>query len=133
MSRTPVREALRRLDAEGVGRACPTGAPRRPPGATRTWTRSSGCARCWRSYGASLAATRIGPEALAELAGLADGMERASGRGQLDEVAELNNRFHAGVLAASGNQRLVGLPFGRGRGVAGPADLPPLLARGPGP
>ena len=64
------------------------------------------------SYGASLAATRVAPEALAELAGLADAMEEASGRGQLDQVAELNNRFHGGVLAASGNQRLVGLLSG---------------------
>jgi DNA-binding GntR family transcriptional regulator len=112
VSRTPVREALRRLDAEGLVEFSPHRGAQVASWSDQDLDEIFGLRSVLESYGASLAATRIGPEALAELAGLADGMERASGRGQLDEVAELNNRFHAGVLAASGNQRLVGLLSG---------------------
>ena len=93
VSRTPVREALRRLDAEGLVEFSPHRGAQVASWSDQDLDEIFGLRAVLESYGASLAATRVAPEALAEVAGL-------------------NNRFHGGVLAASGNQRLVGLLSG---------------------
>jgi DNA-binding GntR family transcriptional regulator len=112
VSRTPVREALRRLDAEGLVEFL----PHRGAHVT-SWSGSDldeifGLRAVLESYGAGLAATRVGPDDLALLHDLAAGMEEAGRHHQFDAVAELNNRFHHTILRAAGNGRLVALLSG---------------------
>lgn len=109
VSRTPVREALRRLAAEGFVEFVPHQGAFVP-----TWTEADhheifDLRAVLESFGARLAAGRITPGELDELSVLADQMEAAveSDRpDRLDDVASLNNRFHSAVLTASGNRRL---------------------------
>lgn len=109
VSRTPVREALRKLAAEGfVTFATNRGAQ------VASWTDDDleeifGLRALLESHGAALAAQRVETTHLATLHDLADGMERAAGRGTtaaLDQVAELNNRFHRTILEIAGSRRL---------------------------
>jgi DNA-binding GntR family transcriptional regulator len=109
VSRTPVREALRRLDAEGLVEFMPNRGAH-----VASWTDQDlreifALRALLESFGARLAAARIDQQALAALAELCDGMDRALADrdlGHLERVADLNNRFHQGVLAASGSRRL---------------------------
>lgn len=109
VSRTPVREALRKLAAEGFV----TFAPNR--GAqVATWSDDDleeifGLRALLESHAAAQAATRIAAGDLAALDTLADRMEHAAAQatpGALDRVAELNNRFHRTILDAAGSRRL---------------------------
>lgn len=108
VSRTPVREALRRLHAEGlVEFVANRGAH------VASWTDQDldeifDLRALLESHGAGLAATRICPEDVERLRMLAESME-AIGADDLDKVASLNAEFHETVLAAAGNRRLVAL------------------------
>lgn len=111
MSRTPVREALRALAAEGVVELV------RHRGARVTaWTveeidevyRLRGLLE---GYGARLAARYADEAALAGMRRLADAFEEAlrhstGGHGSFDAAVECNNAFHSAVLTASGSSRL---------------------------
>ncbi|HEX5493487.1 MAG TPA: GntR family transcriptional regulator [Mycobacteriales bacterium] len=109
VSRTPVREALRRLAAEGFVEFVPHQGAFVP-----TWTEADhheifDLRAVLESFGARLAARRVSAADLDELRALAAEMETAARSGRpdrLDDVAALNNRFHGAVLAASGNRRL---------------------------
>lgn len=110
ISRTPVREAMRRLHAEGlINFIANHGAYVARFGeneAEEIFTLRS----VLESLGAELAATRIDGPALAELRALADHMEElAKARRPADylgRIAAANERFHRIILAAAGNQRL---------------------------
>jgi DNA-binding GntR family transcriptional regulator len=110
VSRTPVREALRRLEAEGLVEFVPN------QGAIVTdWSEDDRddvfeLRALLEAYGASRAAHRITPEGLAELKELAreqyqESMQRADG--YLDRIGELNTRFHRHLHAFAGSARLV--------------------------
>jgi len=111
VSRTPVREALRRLTGEGLVET----------------TRHLGCrVRGWQdrdlneifrlralleSQAARLAAQNLGEPGIATLSELCDAMEAlvaSSGAdaSKRDALPTLNNRFHSLILAGSGSQRL---------------------------
>jgi DNA-binding GntR family transcriptional regulator len=109
VSRTPVREALRQLAAEGFV----TFAPNR--GAqVASWSEDDleeifQLRALLESYAASRAARRIDAARLLALHELADGMDAAARRGTaaaLDRIAELNNRFHRAILTVADSQRL---------------------------
>ena len=101
--RTPVREALLRLQGEGL------------VSRNRGWMVESTDPSSFRSifeariavegYAARLAAERITPEALQHLAELMAGMEQPDK--PRSEVNRLNRAFHAGIVAASGNEMFV--------------------------
>jgi DNA-binding GntR family transcriptional regulator len=111
-SRTPVREALRRLGSEGLVELLPNRG-----GRVRTWT-SQDLAETYElravleGLGARRAASRITADQLAELARLADQMvtvdpslgHRPSG--EFDDLAALNTRFHALIVKASASAQL---------------------------
>lgn len=107
VSRTPVREALRRLVAEGLARHEPNRGVR-----VKSWSVHDldeifdlrGVLEPWAS---SLAATS-GAADLEELQRLADAMDAvaAERRPDFEELTRLNNDFHRGITEASGNNRL---------------------------
>lgn len=109
VSRTPVREALRRLAAEGFVTFIPNRGAQ-----VASWTDQDleeifELRALLESHAAGLAATRVAPAQLLEMHDLADEMERAATRAtapSLDRVAELNTRFHHTILAAADSGRL---------------------------
>lgn len=112
VSRTPVREALRRLDAEGVVEFVPNRGAQ-----VAVWSRQDleeifSLRALLEGYGARLAASKMEPAELDELAALADQMETIARRGiegHYDQMALLNGRFHRLVLEAARNRRLATL------------------------
>ena len=107
VSRTPVREALRHLEAEGLVRH-----ERNRGAQVQSWTyRDLEEVYAIRSrlepWGASLAAEH-GTADLDALERLADDMDSAAAHSPLDvdRLTELNAQFHDAILVAAGNDRL---------------------------
>jgi DNA-binding GntR family transcriptional regulator len=112
VSRTPVREALRRLQADGFLKVTPNA------GAVVTqWTDNSmrdvfELRALLESYGAQRAAERITPAGILELKKLAERQYEESVRqapGYIERIGEVNSRFHRSLQAFSGNERLVAM------------------------
>lgn len=108
LSRTPVREAMRRLHAEGLIRFIAN------RGAfVSSWT-SDEIDQIYElrvileSFAAQEAARRMTPEQLSELQDLASEMQTLVDveKPDLNAIAVANDRFHKAVLAAAGNARL---------------------------
>ncbi len=112
VSRTPVREALRRLGSEGLVETLPNKGAR-----VRIWSPEelsaiSDLRALLEGHAAARAAPRITDDELAVLTRLVEQMEAATVSGvapDYDLITELNNQFHAGVTAASGNLLLPGV------------------------
>ncbi|MFB9442877.1 GntR family transcriptional regulator [Dactylosporangium vinaceum] len=111
VSRTPVREAIRRLHSEGLIEVFPN------RGAyVRTWTRAQldelfSVRALLEGHAAGLAADHATDDQRAAMAGLCDEMDSAAARAPADvqTVAALNGRFHALVHEASANSLLPGM------------------------
>jgi len=108
LSRTPVREAMRQLDAEGLISLVPN----RGAFVSR-WTRGEieqiyELRVLLEAFAAQVAATRASDEQIETLRRLADEMTVATKLPELDhdEIAEVNAQFHRGMLDACGNNRL---------------------------
>ncbi|MCK4176481.1 GntR family transcriptional regulator [Aciditerrimonas ferrireducens] len=112
VSRTPVREALRRLAAEGLVEL----EARRGARVARFEAEEVDEIFSLRveleSHAAALAAQRAGADDVAKLAALCEEMREAAEAfladpcAGLEAVTDLNNRFHAKVLEVAGNRRL---------------------------
>jgi DNA-binding GntR family transcriptional regulator len=108
LSRTPVREAMRRLDAEGMISLIPN------RGAfVASWSDSEieqiyELRVLLESFAAQTAAERINDEQSARLKDLAVEMTHLVEQRPVDveAIAEVNDKFHKGVLEACGNPRL---------------------------
>ena len=110
-SRTPVREALHRLEAEGLVRRTPGGAVVSDWG-DEDLDELMEVRAVLEGFGARLAAARIAPAGLERLAALADEMEQladGTDRDRLDQIAKRNNEFHRVLLEASGSARVQSL------------------------
>lgn len=110
VSRTPVREAFRRLAAEGLVQHA-----RNRGVQVRAWSMEDlneiyALRTELEPWGCGLAAA-AGTVDLDELAVLASAMDAAAENGPLDidRITELNNRFHRMILDASGNTRLAAI------------------------
>ena len=108
VSRTPIREALRRLETEGlvtVGRnsGATVAAFTGDEVEEIAWLRAT-----LEGHAASRAATRITPEQLAELEHLADALDQMQDQDPVDIVAfaDLNTRFHLTIARAADSMRL---------------------------
>jgi DNA-binding GntR family transcriptional regulator len=107
LSRTPVREALQRLGADGLVEVLPHRGARVVRWTDRDLEEIFELRSLLEPYAAARAA-RLEPDE-AVLAGLrrqCAAMERAAADGDLARVAQLNSRFHAAVIELSGNRRL---------------------------
>ena len=112
VSRTPVREALRQLQADGLV----TIEPRR--GGVVAGIDEDEADEVYalgvllESYGASLAARRIDAEQLAELSEILDRMDavlQTDSPEARSRYLELDSAFHRGIAASTGNRHLVRL------------------------
>jgi DNA-binding GntR family transcriptional regulator len=106
MSRTPVREALYRLEAEGLLTALPRGgfsvvalSEEDLRGLYQIRARLEGLA-------AETAAGKLTRVDIARLEDLYDDMRAAVEAGRDDELAKLNREFHRTIAVASGNKHL---------------------------
>jgi DNA-binding GntR family transcriptional regulator len=110
LSRTPVREALQRLDSDGLVELMPHRGAR-----VVSWTPGDleeifELRGQLEPYGAARAARRgLSPEVLAQLDGLCGQMEACADARDFPRLAELNSRLHGAVIAGSGNGRLADL------------------------
>ncbi|MEV0942130.1 GntR family transcriptional regulator [Micromonospora wenchangensis] len=112
VSRTPIREALRRLTAEGLVVFQPNRGARVAEWSLSDLQETYEIRARLESYGAALAAQRINPEQLPRLSLLCDQMEQRAQRmspQDLDEIATLNSELHAIVIGAAASQRLTSL------------------------
>jgi DNA-binding GntR family transcriptional regulator len=104
VSRTPVREALRRLAAEGFVTFAPNRGAQVASWSDHDLEEIFELRALLESHVAGLAATRITPAQLVEMHDLADRMDRAADHPTpraLDRVAELNTSFHRAILTAA--------------------------------
>lgn len=109
VSRTPVRDALRRLESEGL--VSMSGYKR---AIVRDFTEEE-VEECFElralfeSYAAFRAATRLTPAAISQLRSLADQMEAAVAKGGSDATlafSDLNDDFHTVILDHAGSPRM---------------------------
>jgi DNA-binding GntR family transcriptional regulator len=110
LSRTPVREALRLLAAEGVVELVQNRGARVVDWTPDDIDEAYRLRALIEGYGAGLAARRADADCVAELRALQDRYEGAlASDGSVATVAQCNDDFHAAVLAASGSTRLSAL------------------------
>lgn len=108
-SRTPVREALRQLDMEGIVEILPNRGAR-----VATWTADEldeiyDLRALLEGFAARRAATRTRRGDLDRMDDLCDRMEAALTVSDLTLLAELNTEFHEIVRAASGSAKLAAM------------------------
>jgi len=107
VSRTPVREALIRLEAEGLVEVVPRRGMRVLPVSPDDMAEIYAILTSLESEAAGLAADRPAPaRALARLERANADMEAAVARGDRDAWAEADARYHRALLDAGGNRRL---------------------------
>jgi DNA-binding GntR family transcriptional regulator len=107
LSRTPVREALQRLGADGLVEVLPHRGARVVQWTRRDLEEIFELRSLLEPYAAARAARMApGKDVLADLLGQCDAMEAAAADGDLTRVAQLNALFHAALIEASGNRRL---------------------------
>lgn len=109
VSRTPVREALRRLATEGLVDFIPNRGARVAEWSDRELDEIFELRALLESYGARLAAVRIQPVDIEHLGELATHMEEVGSgrRPQFEKVALLNNEFHTTIIESAGNRQLL--------------------------
>lgn len=106
-SRTPVREALGRLHAEGLVELAPNRGAQVAQWPEQDLTEIFSLRALLEGFGASLAAGKITPEQIAELERLAEEMEVAVADGASPaQLAPTHRAFHLLVAAAAANRRL---------------------------
>ncbi|MBP2474607.1 DNA-binding GntR family transcriptional regulator [Crossiella equi] len=123
LSRTPVREALRRLEVEGLVELEPHRGARVAQWSTEDVEELYDLRVLLESFLATRAASRVTPDVLRHLARLRDGMAQAARPGKrqdLDQLAELCDRFHAVLAEAAASPRVTAL-------LATAADIPHTL------
>ncbi len=112
VSRTPVREALIRLEREGLVEVLPRRGMRVVPISPDDMREIYEVLICLEARAASLLAERKpGPAEIQFLESACDDMEAALERRDLDAWAEADHRFHGALLELSGNRRLANIGF----------------------
>lgn len=114
VSRTPIREALRRLTLEGLVETIPNQGSRLVRWSAHDLDEIFGLRMLLEAHGARLAAQRITDSQRNELYALCDAMERVVDAGTDDvsarqRLTKLNEEFHCVVLKAAHSERLQAL------------------------
>ena len=112
MSRTPVREALIRLEKEGLVEITPRRGMRVVPIAPDDMAEIYDVLTCLEARAAQrLAESHPSRDDIAPLIRAVDEMDRALERHELDAWAEADEHFHRLLLEMSGNRRLAKMAF----------------------
>jgi DNA-binding GntR family transcriptional regulator len=112
VSRTPVREALRRLQAEGFLTVLPNVGAVVTPWTDMDTRNVFELRALLEPYGAARACEQITPEGIATLRRLAEEQYHESStraEGHIERIGKLNSAFHRALQDFSGNARLVTL------------------------
>lgn len=108
MSRTPIREALRRLSAEGIVEFSTNRGAQVTSWSDEELNEIFDLRALLESYAARRAAERMDDKSLERMDELAGLMEQVVGsHGSLERLAQLNNEFHELLLLNSGSSQLV--------------------------
>jgi DNA-binding GntR family transcriptional regulator len=105
ISRTPLREALRRLEQDGLIERLPGGGLSVIELTVDDLNEIMGIRAVLEGHCAALAAVRISEQALAELFSAHDDAAEAIRRGDLAALAAANTRLHDGINAAANSPR----------------------------
>ncbi len=103
-SRTPIREALARLEKEGLVAPLPHRGYKVAELNKGNIEEVFGVREVLESYAGELATHRITWESIQELEAVLEQSEKQSGKGNWDSILELNTRFHETITVASGNR-----------------------------
>lgn len=109
VSRTPVREALRRLALEGFVVMVPRRGAYVGGLSLKDMNDVFELRMALEGLAAYLAAQRITPQEIATLKGLLDQLEAAIASGIREDVIDADTRFHALIYSASRNRRLINI------------------------
>lgn len=109
VSRNPVREAIRVLEAEGFLVAQPRRGAVVAQMSTQDIEDLFDIRLALETLAARLAAERAGPAAAAELDGIVAAARACAEKQELDRLAELNTQFHATICICSGNAPLAAM------------------------
>jgi DNA-binding GntR family transcriptional regulator len=106
LSRTPIREALHRLEQEALLTKRPRGGYEVRPLTVREVEETMGVRGVLEAYAAELAARQASPKVLRELDRCLEQFEEALARQDEERLLELNVRFHDLLYQASDSQLL---------------------------
>ncbi len=108
-SRTPIREALHRLEQENLVVRRGKGGYKVRPISTREVEEYCGVRAALESYAVELAARHLTPSTLARLARNVDSFADALEAGDKRRLVELNTEFHAAIYQLAGSELLMRL------------------------
>jgi DNA-binding GntR family transcriptional regulator len=127
ISRIPIRDALRRLEADGLVTGDEIGRYTVVPFEVGDADEIYAIRRRLEPLAVEAAAKVMTPETLADIRSLHEELTRAVRRRQLDRYLDLNFKFHMSIYEASGMRRLVRIIRGLWQGVP---PLTPVVVEG---
>ena len=126
-SRIPVRDALKRLESDGLVKCDETGRYSVVQFSTEDAEEVYAIRRRLEPFAVELAARAMTSEAMGEIKSLFNELNKAARRRQLEKYIEINTSFHMAIYEASGMVRLVRIIRGLYSGVP---SLTPIVLEG---
>jgi DNA-binding GntR family transcriptional regulator len=126
-SRIPVRDALKRLESDGLVKCDETGRYSVVQFSTQDAEEVYAIRRQLEPFAVELAARAMTSEAMEEIKSLFNELNKAARRRQLEKYIEINTSFHMAIYEASGMVRLVRIIRGLYSGVP---SLTPIVLEG---
>lgn len=108
VSRTPVREALKRLEDEGLVEAVPGALTRVTPLDSRVALEAFPVVAALHGLAARLASGRLSAEAAAAMQEANEALRTAMEQGDTEQAIRADDRFHGAILTAASNRELQG-------------------------
>ena len=107
VSRTPIREAIRKLELEGLVLMIPRKGAEVAEITRKNMMDVLEVRKALEELAAELACERIGKEQIAEMRVAAKEFERTLKTGDVTQIAEADEKFHDILYIATNNQRLI--------------------------